>query len=79
MKTSISIKSLRCKKLKTQQEIADKMGVSRQTYNGYESNVMNCDLDLVLRILDALDCNKTEYKEFLYALEQDGLSYLGIE
>ena len=78
MKTSISIKSLRCKKLKTQQEIADKLGVSRQTYNGYETNITKCDLDLVFKILEALECNKMELKEFLYALEQDSMSYLGI-
>ena len=76
MNTSISVKSLRSKKLKTQQEIADKIGVSRQTYNGYETNIMKCDIDVVLKILDALDCNKRELKEFLYALEQDSMSYL---
>lgn len=79
MNTSLSIKSIRCKKLKSQQEIADKIGVARQTYNGYENNIMNCDLDTVLRILEALECNKTELKDFFYALEQDILSYLHYE
>lgn len=76
MNTSLSIKSLRCKKLKTQQEVADKIGVIRQTYNGYENNILNCDLDVVLKILEALECTKSEVKEFLFAVEQDILSYL---
>lgn len=76
LNTSLSIKSLRGKKLKTQQEIADKIGVSRQTYNGYETNILKCDLETVFRILEALDCNKTEIKDFFFALEQDIMSYL---
>lgn len=76
LNTSLSIKSLRCKKLKSQQEIADKIGVCRQTYNAYENNILNCDLETVLRILEVLECNKTEIKDFFFALEQDILSYL---
>ena len=76
LNTSLSIKSLRGKKLKTQQEIADKIGVSRQTYNGYETNILKCDLETVFRILEALDCNKNEIKDFFFALEQDIMSYL---
>ena len=78
MNTTLSIKSLRGKKLKSQQEIADIVGISRQTYNVYETNILKCDLDTVLKILDALNCTKTELKDFLYALEQDALSHLGL-
>lgn len=76
LNTSLSIKSIRGKKLMTQQEIADKIGVSRQTYNGYETNILKCDLDTVFKILEALECNKSEIKDFFYALEQDIMSYL---
>lgn len=79
LNTSLSIKSLRGKKLKTQQEIADKIGVSRQTYNGYETNILKCDLETVFRILEALDCNKAEIKDFFFALEQDIMSYLNYD
>jgi DNA-binding XRE family transcriptional regulator len=78
LNTALSIKSLRCKKLKSQQEIANKIGVARQTYNGYENNILKCDLETVLKILEALECNKTEIKDFFFALEQDILSYLGL-
>ena len=78
MNTTLSIKSLRGKKLKSQQEIADIVGISRQTYNVYETNILKCDLDTVLKILDALNCTKTELKDFLFALEQDALSHLGL-
>lgn len=76
MNTGLTIKSIRVKKFKTQKEIADKIGVVRQTYNVYENNILNCDLDTVLKILEALECTKTEIKEFFFALEQDILSYL---
>ena len=78
MNTTLSIKSLRGKKLKSQQEIADILGVARQTYNVYEANILKCDLDTVLKILGALNCTKTELKDFLFALEQDALSHLGL-
>ena len=42
-------------------------------------NILNCNLDTVLKILEALECNKTEIKDFFFALEQDILSYLGFD
>lgn len=79
MNTGLSIKTIRVKKFKSQREIADKIGVARQTYNTYENNILNCNLDTVLKILEALECNKTEIKDFFFALEQDILSYLGFD
>ncbi len=79
MNTSLTIKSLRCKKLKTQQQVAEAINVGRQTYNAYENNILKCDINTVLTILEALNCNKREIKEFLYALEQDTMSYLNFE
>lgn len=78
MNTTIAIKSLRGKKLKTQQEMADILNVTRQTYNNYELNILKCDLELVLRILDALKCTEAEFQEFLNAFKNDGMSYLKI-
>ena len=75
LNTSITIKSLRCKKFITQQEMADKLGIARQTYNGYETDILKCNLETVLKILDALECTKAELKEFLFALQQDALSH----
>lgn len=75
MNTNRMIKSFRGKKLMTQDEVASKLKVSRQMYNIYENNMLKCELNTVMRILEALDVNKSELKEFLYALEQDYVSY----
>lgn len=74
MKTSDALKSLRGKKLKTQQETADLLNVSRQTYNGYEADIYSLDLDTILKVLKALDANNQEVDEFFNALKQDAMS-----
>lgn len=75
MNTSKAIKSFRGKKLLTQDEVANRLSVSRQMYNIYEKNILNLELNTVIKILQALDVNNAEFKEFLYALEQDYRSY----
>lgn len=75
MNLNRALKSLRCKKLKTQQEVADLLNVSRQTYNNYESSVLSLDLDTCLNILKVLDTNEQEIDEFFNAIKQDYMSY----
>lgn len=75
MDSNTAIKSLRCKKLKTQQEIADLLEISRQTYNNYESNILKVDLDTCLNILKKLDATELEIDEFFNAIKQDYMSY----
>lgn len=75
MDSNTAIKSLRCKKLKTQQEIADLLEISRQTYNNYESNILKVDLDTCLNILKKLDATEIEIDEFFNAIKQDYMSY----
>lgn len=69
-----NLKSLRGKKLMTQQEVADKMGISRQTYNNYETDIFNITLNKVFEILQALDATSEEMSEFFYELQQDKMS-----
>lgn len=75
MNSNIALKSLRCKKLKTQQEISELLGISRQTYNNYETNVMNISLETCINILNKLDANEQEIEEFFNAIKQDYMSY----
>lgn len=70
-----ALKRLRGKKLKTQQDIAEKLNVSRQTYNTYENNLSVLSLDQIQEILIALEANVEEIKEFFYEIQQDILSH----
>lgn len=79
MNTSTVIKSYRGKLLLTQDAIADKIGVSRQMYNNYENDLLHCQLDVVLKILAALNVDNVQIGEFLNALKQDYLSYKNSE
>ena len=75
MDPSDILKSLRGKKLKTQDSVANIIGVSRQMYCGYENNVMQCSLDLIYKILNALEATEEEVNSFFDAITQDNLSY----
>ena len=70
-----ALKRLRGKKLKTQQDLAEKLNVSRQTYNTYENNLSVLSLDQIQEILIALEANDEEIKEFFYEIQQDILSH----
>jgi DNA-binding XRE family transcriptional regulator len=75
MNSTKALKSLRGKKMKTQQEVADSLGISRQIYNSYENDTIKCELDLIFKILDSLDATDLEVDEFLCGLKQDYMSY----
>lgn len=68
------VKGLRQKHLKTQDYLATKLNVSRQTYNQYENNIKKCDVETVILILKAIEVTEYERKEFFNAFEQDILS-----
>lgn len=75
MNSTKALKSLRGKKLKTQQEIANKIGISRQVYNYYENEATKCELNIIFKILNCLEATDEEFDEFFIALKQDYLSY----
>lgn len=79
MNASNVIKSYRGKLLLTQDEIADRMGVSRQMYNSYENDPLHCSLETILKLLSSLGVNEQQIEEFLIALKQDYLSYKEIK
>lgn len=69
-----ALKRLRGKKLKTQQEIAQLLKVTRQTYNTYENNLSVLSLEQIQDILVALEATDKEIKEFFCEIQQDILS-----
>lgn len=69
-----ALKRLRGKKLKTQLDVAEKLKVSRQTYNNYENNLAVLSLEQMQEILIALEATDKEIKEFFYEIQQDILS-----
>lgn len=75
MNSTKALKSLRGKKLKTQQEIANKIGISRQVYNYYENEATKCELNIIFKILNCLEATDEEFDEFFIASKQDYLSY----
>lgn len=50
-----SLKELRARKNMTQKEIADKIGVSVQTYNAWEKDVSNVAIGKVKALADFFD------------------------
>lgn len=75
MNSSNVLKGFRGKRLLTQDDVAKKLGVSRQVYNNYENDLVHCELDLVMKILYCLVVSEDEIMEFLSALKQDIMSY----
>ena len=77
MNSTRALKSLRCKNLLTQQDVAKLLNVSRQTYNMWEQSILSIDIDTCLSILKVLNASETEIDEFFNALKQDYMSYKG--
>ncbi len=75
MNSSNILKGFRGKRLLTQDDVAKKIGVSRQVYNNYENDLLHCELNLIMKILYYLDVSEDEITEFLSALKQDIMSY----
>ena len=51
------------------------MGITRQTYNSLENDLLHNDFTLVFKLLNILEASETDIDEFLYALKQDYMSY----
>lgn len=75
MNTSNVIKGFRGKKLLTQDKVAEMMGVTRQTYNSLENDILNNDFTLVFKLLQILELTENDIEEFFDALRQDYKSY----
>ncbi|MDV3427051.1 MAG: helix-turn-helix domain-containing protein [Bacillota bacterium] len=76
MKSTGIIKSLRSKRNLSQGNVADMLGIARQTYNSLENDLLNNDYMLSFKILEVLKPNEIETDEFFNALKQDYMSYI---
>lgn len=68
------IKGFRGKKLLSQEKVAEKMGITRQTYNALENDLLHNDFTLVFKLLNVLEASEVDIDEFLYAIKQDYMS-----
>ncbi len=63
-----TIKSMRIKKGMTQDELAEKLFVSRQTVSNYENNKSNPDIDILVKIAEVLD---TDVNTIIYGEKEE--------
>ena len=63
-----NIKDLRIKNKMTQEQIAEKLFVSRQTVSNYETGKSRPDIDMLIKLAEALNC---DIKQVLYGIQAD--------
>lgn len=76
MNSTKVLKSFRGKRLKTQDDVANGLNISRQGYCGYENNPLQCSVNDLFKILNFLEIDDREIIEFFDALKQDYLSQI---
>jgi len=76
MNSTNVIKGLRGKKRISQENVADLMKMSRQSYNSLENDLLHNDFEIVFKLLEVLNATSQESDEFFNALKQDYMSYL---
>ena len=75
MNSTNVIKGFRGKKLLSQEKVAEIMGITRQTYNVLENDLLHNDFTLVFKLLKILSISEQDVDEFFNALKQDYMSY----
>lgn len=75
MNSTNVIKGFRGKKLLSQENVAELLGITRQTYNSLENDLLHNDFALVFKLLRVLKVSDQEANEFFNALKQDYVSY----
>lgn len=78
MKSTNVIKSFRTKRNINQEQVAKLLGITRQTYNSFENNILKYDCMLLFDLLNILELNDMETNEFFDVLKQDYMSYIGL-
>lgn len=75
METTLILKNIRSRRNITQEEMSNKLKISRQTYVNCENNILEQELSTVFNIFDTLGITDKEVNDFLNALKQDYISY----
>lgn len=76
MKSTNVIKSFRIKRNINQEQAAKLLGITRQTYNSLENNILKYDCMLLFKLFDIFELNDMETNEFFDVLKQDYMSYI---
>lgn len=63
---SAKLKGLRAEKGYSLEEMAEKIGVHRETLRKYESNPANIEIGTLLKMLDIYDMETTYFFELIY-------------
>lgn len=79
MNSTNVIKGFRGKKLLSQENVAELLGITRQTYNSLENDLLHNDFTLIFKLLEVLNVSEQEVNEFFNALKQDYESYKNLE
>ncbi len=79
MNSTNVIKGFRGKKLLSQENVAELLGITRQTYNSLENDLLHNDFTLIFKLLEVLNVSEQEVNEFFNALKQDYVSYKNLE
>lgn len=79
MNSTNVIKGFRGKKLLSQENVAELLGITRQTYNSLENDLLHNDFTLIFKLLEVLNISEQEVNEFFNALKQDYVSYKDLE
>lgn len=69
-----ALKSLRCKKLLTQEDVSNSLNISRQTYSNWENKVDSLSLEQIFNLFKVFNASELEIKEFFDAIQQDNMS-----
>ena len=67
------------KRLLSQENVAELLGITRQTYNSLENDLLHNDFTLIFKLLEVLNVSEQEVNEFFNALKQDYESYKNLE
>lgn len=71
MNTENVIRSIRVKRNLSQEQLADKMGLSRQGYHLIENDIINRDISMLFKLMNILEVSSLEKEELFNAIKLD--------
>ena len=74
MESTLTLKNIRSRRNITQEEMSNKLKVSRQTYVNCENNILEQELSTIFSIFNTLNITDKEMNDFFLALKQDYMS-----
>lgn len=75
MESTKVLKGFRGKRGLSQEQVANMLGMTRQTYNSIENDILHNNYLMSFELLEVLELNELEQDEFFNAVRQDYMSY----